>query len=634
MAETKNSSQSKKEKRRRQTNILLSLRVILFLVLISCLSANKLRTLDTISELSLVIERDEAGTQQLINDEVTYAPSEVKVNGNIKSCSKTCDLDAGTSNVIIKFPPEKENCQHMFKLITNIKKIDLSNFDFSKVNNMYGMFFKCSDLEEVKFGTKAPKPSNAGVLFQGCIKLTSVDLSNFDFSLFNDFYGMFLDCNNIEIIKFGNIPSVSNFGVAFQNCLKLETIDLSTINLSGTSNMLNMFYGCPKLKNVNFGSSATTSLNNMQGMFFGCSSLESVDLSNFVFTQVTTMQETFSGCSSLKNVNFGTSATSSLKNMQGLFFHCSSLESMDLSSFIFSSVQTMQEMFSGCSNLKNVTFGNSVASSLSNLQGLFYQCSNLESIDLSNFQTTSVTTMESMFNGCSKIKYLNLSNFKTSSISTLSHMFNGGVSLRYLNLYHFTVNNGINYENIFGGLKPDVIYCIFQESTKNLLLGSDKISFCSDECYTMINYKIDIIQGKCIESCQTTENKYEVNNKCYSFCPSGTLFIGDFKCLVKDCSSDEFTENHIECKDGEPIGFYVDQIDGVYKKCYETCDFCDGVGSESNHNCNECKSGFRFLNDSVNMKIVMKIVIIIIILMKVIHISVLEVEHVQVHLIN
>ena len=48
-------------------------------------------------------------------------------------------------------------------------------------------------------------------------------------------------------------------------------------------------------------------------------------------------------------------------------------------------------------------------------------------------------------------------------------MFNGGVSLRYLNLYHFTVYNGINYENIFGGLKSDVIYCIFQESTKNLL---------------------------------------------------------------------------------------------------------------------------------------------------------------------
>lgn len=125
---------------------------------------------------------------------------------------------------------------------------------------MYGMFFQCSDLEEVTFGSKAPKPTNTGVLFQGCIKLKSVDLSNFDFSGFNDFYGMFLDCEKIETIKFGNIPSVTNFGVAFQNCEILESIDLSTINLSGTTNMLNMFFNCRNLKYVNFGDTVTSSL--------------------------------------------------------------------------------------------------------------------------------------------------------------------------------------------------------------------------------------------------------------------------------------------------------------------------------------------------------------------------------------
>ena len=532
MTETKYFSHQGKERKRKQTNILLSLEIVLFLVLINGLSANNLRILDPTSEVLLVIERNEPGIQQLINEAYPYDILEVRVNGNTKSCLKTCDLDAGISNVIVKLPPEKEICHHMFEEISNVKKIDLSNFDFSKITDMYGMFFNCYDLEEVTFGAKVPSPTEAGVLFQGCTNLKSVDLSNFNFSRFNNFYGMFLDCKNIKTIKFGNIPSVTDFGVAFQRCEKLESIDLSTIDLSETRNMENMFNACPELKYVNFGDTGTTSLTNMQGMFIDCSSLESIDLSNFVYTKVSTMKETFSGCSNLKNVNFGNSATSSsLLNMERLFFGCSSLESIDLSNFVYSSVSTMQRMFSGCSNLKNVAFGESTTPSLMNSEGLFYHCSNLESIDLSNFQTTSVKTMESMFEGCSKIKYLDLSNFRTTSITNLYNMFYGDISLRYLNLYYFTLDNpnSVNYENIFEGLKPNVVYCIYNAGTRATLLGSDKLSICSDECKTIINFKIDIISGKCIESCLTTENKYELNNKCYSFCPAGSLLIDDFK---------------------------------------------------------------------------------------------------------
>ena len=68
-------------------------------------------------------------------------------------------------------------------------------------------------------------------------------------------------------------------------------------------------------------------------------------------------------------------------------------------------------------------------------------------------------------------------------------MFSGCNSLKYLNLYSFQIDSSVNYENIFEGLSPNVIFCIVDESTKNLILSSDQISFCSDSCLETFNIK-------------------------------------------------------------------------------------------------------------------------------------------------
>ena len=566
---------------------------------------------------------------------------------------------------------------------SGLTSLDLSKFDLSHVNNMYGTFNGCGDLLYINFGNNTtPVLTNMGVTFQGCKKLKSIDLSNFDFSKVDIMEFCFNDCLELENINFGDITtsSLKNTKGLFQNCQQLESMDVSDFDFSKVTTMQWMFKNCKKLENVNFGNIDTSSLVDMNELFNGCTNLISadlskfdtskvtmmewmfsqctnlvnvtfgnidtsslismkeifkectnlkeVDLSNFNFTKVKDMNLLFYSCSNLESVNFGNSETSSLENMAKLFQGCSKLESIDLShfntskvkdisslfngcsrldeidisNFDFSEVTNMEWMFNDCSNVKNINFGSTITSSLKAMNTLFQRCSNLESIDLSNFDTSKVTNMESMFNGCSSLRYLNLSNFDTTEVKNIKDMFSGGNKLIYLNLYNFQVNSSVEFINMFWSLSPNVIYCINDQSTKDLILDSGKIAFCSDECFNMNNTKIDINGEKCVDSCENAgENKYDYKNRCDNKCPSGTV-LKDFICLDKNCNGEEFLENNIECGDDKPLGFYLDSSDNVYKKCYETCKSCEEGGNTSNHNCNECNAGYRFINDFENDK--------------------------------
>ena len=71
----------------------------------------------------------------------------------------------------------------------------------------------------------------------------------------------------------------------------------------------------------------------------------------------------------------------------------------------------------------------------------------------------------------------------------------------------------------------------------------------------------------------------------------------NFICLENDCEL--FAEHSITCQDGQPLGYYLNN-DGVYQTCFDYCKFCNGPGNVDNHNCRECKDGYRLLNDFEN----------------------------------
>ena len=363
---------------------------------------------------------------------------------------------------------------------------------------------------------------------------------------------------------------IEYFNSTFQGLQNIIEADLSNFDASNCISMKSLFQGCINLQRVNFGNMNTSALEDMTSMFERCRNLISIDLSNF--------------------------NTSKVKSIESLFNLCSRLISIDISNFDTSEVTNMDWMFNDCTNLEIINFGNINTSSVESMELLFKGCSKLTTIDLSKFDTSKVTNMNGMFRDCSSLIYLNLSNFKTSEVLNMNRMFEQCSSLIYLNLALFQIkDNTVNLNRIFNGLSGYVSFCIRYDDTKNYLLEPYHFSSETDNCYK----KIDITDKICLDSClDSTNNKFEYRSICYNKCPRKTL-LNDYMCLVNECENGN--QNIDECLDGKPIGYYLDSIDQVYKKCFEKCKFCYGKGNETNHNCIECKFNFTLLNDSIDV---------------------------------
>ena len=92
--------------------------------------------------------------------------------------------------------------------------------------------------------------------------------------------------------------------------------------------------------------------------------------------------------------------------------------------------------------------------------------------------------------------------------------------MKYLNVENFQLPSSINASTLFSSLSSKAIICIQDNTLKNSLSSEDRISFCSDDCYSLSNTKIDINEEKCLVSCtQSENNNYEYDNFCYNKCP-------------------------------------------------------------------------------------------------------------------
>ena len=489
------------------------------------------------SIISLIIQGK--GNQKILYNEFPTSPSEIRVNGVINNCDKTCELQNDINNITLIFNYEIASCQKMFYSLENITEVDLSNFNCSRINDVSSMFYGCSNLEKINFG-------------------------------------------NIDTFSVNYISSI------FMGCSKLTSIDLSKFDISRVTDMSYMFYRCSNLENINFGNILASSVQEMISIFEGCSKLTSIDLSIFNTKKVNVMKNMFYGCSNLKIINFSNIDTSFVIDMSSMFRACSKLTSIDLSKFNTSRVTSMSNMFYGCTNLEIINFGNIDTSFVTDMSSMFRDCFNLTSIDLSKFDTSRVTDMSYMFYNCSNIKFLNLSNIKTINLTNINYMFMYCSSLIYLNIYLFKFNNLIQHYDTFYGLSSNIRYCIQDIETKNFLLGNNTISLCSDECIDEKNTKIDISNNKCLESC--LNYTYEYNNICYNKCPEGTYPL--YSNVIEE------DINAKECYNEIPLGYYLDLNEEMYKACYDTCIVCNGPGNKSFHNCEKCKLNLSFLYDS------------------------------------
>ena len=252
------------------------------------------------------------------NEEEIKEKCTIKIDNEIIPFSFVYKFNkAGKFNIEYTFSDYMNRTDFMFFICDSIIDINLSNFKFDNVTNMYCMFGGCSSLENINLSNiNTQNATNISYLFSGCTSLTNIDLSSFNTRNVTEMESVFKTCTSLKKLDLSNFntKNVINMYGMFIGCESLTDIDLSSFNTKNVYNMRYMFSECKSLKHLDLSSFQTDSLFNMYGMFYKCYSLTYLDLSNFNTRNVNIMMIVFNDCDSLKLENLKTN-DSILKNL-------------------------------------------------------------------------------------------------------------------------------------------------------------------------------------------------------------------------------------------------------------------------------------------------------------------------------
>jgi len=185
------------------------------------------------------------------------------ITGNTTSSN----TDPAWVNSVLKLPAfslatNSRSCARLFALFKGTS-LNLSNLITTNVTNMNGMFYNCSNLENIDLSNiTTTNVSDMSNMFSNCNNLANINLSNFDTANVTDMSNMFgmnpTNTNpeiNINLSNF-NTSNVTTMQNMFRRA-KIRTLDLSSFdfsNIKGTSasNVLYMLQ-TSSLLNLTFG---------------------------------------------------------------------------------------------------------------------------------------------------------------------------------------------------------------------------------------------------------------------------------------------------------------------------------------------------------------------------------------------
>ena len=326
--------------------------MIIILSLITSFENNQRNIKMFQSEIKLII-KGRKNDCDLLGVQFYKEPSKVFVNGTLKNdCKKKCNLENEINNVTIEFKGLLNSTEKMFRELTDLIEVDLSNLDTSEVTSMSSMFYKCSNLERIDFGninTSLVKDMNH--LFYYCKKLEYINLSNFDTS------------------------SVTNMRELFSHCESLKLIDVSSFNTSNVEIMYDLFAYCYNLTSLNVSNFDTSRVIDMQGMFTHLYSLKYLDLSNFDTSKVTNMRMIFRKCSSLMYLDISNFNVNANYFKDNSLFGLDSLIVLNLNSFQFIRNESLSDPFNDLKN--NILYCSEDTNLIRNMNNLHNNCSDL-----------------------------------------------------------------------------------------------------------------------------------------------------------------------------------------------------------------------------------------------------------------
>lgn len=179
-------------------------------------------------------------------------------------------------------------------LITKLKNSNIGNFSPKHIS-FYG--YSGTDLSDEISNIDFSKINNLTSMFNGCKSLKSVDLSECTFDKISSMSSMFYQCNAITTIDLGNLDtsSVTSMVSLFYQCYNLKTLDLSKFDTSNVTNFYNMFNYCEDLETLDLSNFVIDKATNISNMFWMCTGLKHLDIRNFDFTNVTSYSYFFHG---------------------------------------------------------------------------------------------------------------------------------------------------------------------------------------------------------------------------------------------------------------------------------------------------------------------------------------------------
>ena len=607
----------------------------------------RLRQINSMNEIILTIPLNEGTNVNILYDYFNSLPNKVFINGSEYTPSdgqdfRTIYLDSGENSITLCYENVPNSLKNMFKDLSGITKIDLSNFDTSNVEDMSFMFNNCHDLKEINF-------------------------NNFNTSSIQTMEGM------------------------FQNSGELFSLNLSSFDTSSVVKMRNMFYQCQKLKDLNILSFDISKVSDMVQMFAFCQTLVYIDISNFKSDININMGGMFKSCLHLESINFPENNKLKCSNIGAMFQDCRVLSSLDLSSLDTLNIKSMDYMFDNCRELTYINVSNFETSLVTTFENMFSNCIKLESLDLSNFITTSASNFANMFRSSNSLIYINLKSFTINNEANIINIFD---NIGYYTRLCYGNNSSILSEK-YNNINNDCNNICFSESHKLI----SELKICVEDCgldneyeyeYNNKCYKDKCPDGtvssslnhylctkildcpkysnmdktecfdtipeyyfisddnpklidKCHDNCKSCnkkgtednnncltckENLFYDNGNCVNNCIYGsyTDYSGNNICVCNNKCKECSNENNNLCKSCNQ-GYYPkkddiinrytffdcynpsEEVEGYYYynnyfyPCYDSCKKCENEGNKNNHNCEECKDNYyKLLNESINDK--------------------------------
>lgn len=298
----------------------------------------------------LKIKKSKASVAELVpknNDELYDMILEIWKNSSGYTHLDLTSIDVSNVN----------DLSYLFNQFRSVRTIDITGWDTSNCKSFVSMFSGCYNLEEIigirdiKFNENCAIDS----MFKSCSELKKLDLSNWDTKNIFEFTSLFYGCKNLEeIIGIENfdVSNARHFDYMFCGCHKLTKLDLSKWNTKKANTAIYMFSGAKGLKEAIVPNLVTASTSNIVDMFGDCYALKKVDASNWDTSGVGLMTYLFGTCECLEEVKgIETWDVSKVEQASSAFLHCVSLKA-DLSNWSMDSIKNKTKMFYHATGIK------------------------------------------------------------------------------------------------------------------------------------------------------------------------------------------------------------------------------------------------------------------------------------------